>query len=88
MKNPYGGGSVWNGDWGPDSAIWTDALRNEIGEANREESVFCMPFEKYCDLVTFTNICKIEDDDVHSYAFKNKPVPEINYFEFSLDKSF
>lgn len=47
-----------------------------------------MPFSEYINLVSFTNVCKYEDDDCHSYAFKNAPVPEINYFEFSLDKNF
>ena len=27
LKNPYGGGSVWKGAWGPASDLWTDALR-------------------------------------------------------------
>jgi len=27
LKNPYGGGSVWHGDWSAQSTLWTDALR-------------------------------------------------------------
>jgi hypothetical protein len=88
LKNPYGGGSVWHGSWGPQSNLWTDALRKDIGDANSSEGVFCIPFEDYINCVSFSNICKYEDDDVHSYAFKNKPVPEISYFEFTLDKTF
>ena len=47
-----------------------------------------MPFDDYVNLVGFTNVCKYEDDDLHSYAFKNKPVPEQSFFEFTLDNSF
>ena len=87
LKNPYGGGSVWNGAWGPTSNLWTDDLRNQVGEAESSE-VFCMPYADYVNLVNFTNVCKYEDDDVHSYAFKNTPVPEQSFFEFTLDNSF
>lgn len=38
--------------------------------------------------MSFTNICRLNDDDVYSYAFKNKPVPELNFFEFDLDHTF
>jgi hypothetical protein len=88
MKNPYGGGSVWNGAWGPRSQLWTDSLRREVGDTDSSGGVFCMPFDEYVNLVGFTNICKYEDDDCHSYAFKNSPVPEQSFFEFTLGNDF
>ena len=75
MKNPYSGRSVWNGAWGEKSNLWTDSLKKEVGEVKTSDGVFCIPFDEYVNLFSFTNICKYEDNDIHSYAFKNKPVP-------------
>lgn len=47
-----------------------------------------MSLEEYLQLISYTNICKYNDDDVYSYAFKNKPVPELNFFEFDIDQAF
>ena len=43
-----------------------------------------MLLKDYVKFFTFTNICKYNDDDVHSYAFKYKPVPAMSFFEFDL----
>ena len=37
---------------------------------------------------TFSYICKLNDNDIHSSAIKNKPVPLQNYFTFNLDNDF
>ena len=65
MRNPHKYGGVWAGRV-PGAVPNEPAL--QYGE-------FKMFFEDYITNFNFTNICKYNDDDCHSYAFKNKPVP-------------
>ena len=88
LKNPFGGGAEWHGVWSSNSELWTPALRTQVGDTADVPGVFCIPLEDYIARCSFTNICKYEDDDCHSYIFKNKPVPAKSYFEFELGKDF
>jgi len=47
-----------------------------------------MNLDEFLNMFSFSNICKYNDSDVSSYAFKNKPVPELNFFEFEIDQAF
>ena len=87
LRNPYGR-EEWNGDWSDESALWTEPLRAEVGSVVANDGMFYISLEDYLANFSFTNICKYNDDDCHSYAFKNKPVQEQNFFEFELDGNF
>lgn len=47
-----------------------------------------MALDDFVKSFKFTNICKYNDDDVHSAVIKTKPVPEQNWFEFELGDNF
>ena len=81
LRNPWGHDS-WNGANLFESA---DAVA-QLGSCSSGE--FFMILDDYLQLISFTNICRLNDNDVYSYAFKNKPVPELNFFEFDLDHTF
>ena len=84
LRNPWGK-EEWTGAWSDHSMLWTDQLRNQVGSTVGEAGTFCINLEDYLANFSFTNICKYNDDDCHSYAFKNKPAPAQNFFEFELD---
>jgi len=87
LRNPWGK-EEWTGSWSDHSMLWTDKLRAQVGSTIGEDGTFCISLEDYLANFTFTNICKYNDDDQHSYTFKNKPVPAQNFFEFELDGTF
>lgn len=87
IRNPWGR-AEWTGDWSDASNKWTEALRNQVGAVVANDGIFYISLEDYLKHFSFTNICKYNDDDCHSYAYKNKPVQEQNFFEFELGSDF
>jgi len=51
-----------------------------------DDGIFWMPLEEYVRYFSFTNICKFNEDDIHTYAFMNKEVPRESYFSFKVEK--
>ena len=60
LRNPWGYKS-WNGDWNKDSKLWTDDIRNQIGEEylKEEEGTFFMSIEDIVKYFIRTDICQI-----------------------------
>ena len=85
LRNPWGK-EEWNGDWSETYAGWTPALRAEVAYSEGNDGIFCVPLAHYLASFTATNICKYNDDDVHSTIHKRKPVAPKTYFEFKLDQ--
>lgn len=44
-----------------------------------------MNLDDFVQNLSNTNVCKYRDNTQAVYAFKNKPVPELNVFEFTID---
>ena len=84
LRNPWGK-QEWNGAWSDNSSMWTPALRKELNSVVENDGYFYISIDDFIRYFKFSNICKYNDDDVHSYTFRNKPVPQMNYFEFSID---
>ena len=82
IRNPNAAGTGGAG-------IWTGRVPTPLpSEPELKNGEFRMLLEDFLASFNFTNICKYNDDDHHSYAFKNKPVPQMSFFEFELDKNF
>jgi len=47
-----------------------------------------MTLQDYLKNFSNTNICKYNDDSQAYYAFKNQPVPPLNFFEFQIEEDF
>ena len=84
LRNPWGK-QEWNGAWSDQSSVWTTALRKELGSVIADDGFFFITLDDFVKNFKFTNICKYNDDDVHSYAFRNKPVPKMSCFEIEID---
>lgn len=78
LRNPWGR-DEWRGADKYRELQYLDIL------GSTEPGEFFISLEDYLTNVSFTNICKIEDKEV-SYAFKNKPVPNLNFFKFCIKK--
>lgn len=79
LRNPWGR-EGWTGKQIPQD------LADKLGQLSHGE--FYMELNDYLKFISYTNICKYNDDDIFSYGFKNSPVPELNFFEFVIDQSF
>jgi len=56
LRNPWGTGLTWNGDFGEKSDLWTERLRAELQYNPNENGLFFMPLEdvrKYFMSITF-----------------------------------
>ena len=87
LRNPWGHGE-WNGAWCDSSPLWTNELRAQVGITQCEDGIFCMTLQDYLKHFSNTNICKYNDDSQAYYAFKNQPVPPLNFFEFEIEEDF
>jgi len=87
LRNPWGQGE-WNGAWCDSSSLWTNELRAQVGITQCEDGIFCMTLQDYLKNFSNTNICKYSDDSQAYYAFKNQPVPPLNFFEFEIEQDF
>jgi len=89
LRNPWGS-DAWNGKWSDqDSATWgANSHLMELGVVPTmvDDGIFWMPLEEYVRYFSFTNICKFNEDDIHTYAFMNKEVPRESYFSFKVEK--
>lgn len=86
LRNPWGF-QEWNGLWSDNSEVWTPALRKELDSVVQNDGFFFIDIDNFIKNFKFSNICKYNDDDVHSQIVRNKPVPQRSYFEFDIDKS-
>ena len=67
--------------------MWTPALRKDLNVVVENDGYFYISIDDFLRYFKCSNICKYNDDDVHSYTFRNQPVPQMNYFEFDIDAS-
>jgi hypothetical protein len=57
IRNPHGKGE-WVGDWGDDSYLWTDDLKERVGyEGIKDEGIFFMSDQDYLTQFEYTSIC-------------------------------
>ena len=89
LRNPWGS-AAWNGKWSDqDQATWSaNSHLMELGvvPTMMDDGIFWMALEEYVRYFSFSNICKFNSDDVHSYAFMNKEVSRESYFSLKIEK--
>ena len=84
LRNPHGH-QEWNGDWSDSSPKWNGcAFANKLDHQVANDGIFWISFQDYMKHFVFTNICKYNDDDIHSSVIKTQPVPQQTVFEFEL----
>ena len=45
MRNPWGHGGEWSGNWGDKSELWTPELRQQCGATDQDDGMFFMTVE-------------------------------------------
>jgi calpain-15 len=61
VRNPWGK-HEWNGDWGDQSDLWTDELKQMLNYEEADDGIFWMNFEDFKDCFKRVQICKYVDD--------------------------
>ena len=65
IRNPWGR-IEWKGDWSDNSALWTPALRQQVGSKVEDDGYFFMRFEDYVRSFSSTDIVLTSDDGVRT----------------------
>jgi hypothetical protein len=65
LRNPWGD-FEWSGDWGDNSDLWTDDIKQQCGY-NDDAGLFWMAYEDVCHYFSRIQICHINDD--YHYSF-------------------
>ncbi|KAK3274001.1 hypothetical protein CYMTET_17794 [Cymbomonas tetramitiformis] len=66
VRNPWGQGVEWNGDWSDSSELWTEELKAELGWAEKEDGTYWMTAEDFHLYFEWVGIACIRDKWHHS----------------------
>ena len=61
IRNPWGD-HEWNGDWGKESSLWTEELKELVDFVEVENGIFYMTFTDFQEYFKYAHICKFRDD--------------------------
>ncbi|XP_066301939.1 calpain-A-like [Branchiostoma lanceolatum] len=65
IRNPWGDGTEWTGDWSDSSPLWDRVPQHErdrIGFTDKDDGEFWMDFKDFCQHFTEVTICTIGPD--------------------------
>jgi calpain-15 len=61
LRNPWGR-FEWNGDWGDESDLWTEELKEQLEVTIENDGCFWMDIEDMKQYFDRVQICKVEDN--------------------------
>ena len=65
LRNPWGSGE-WQGDWSDNSALWTPALRKQVGAVSGDDGAFFIGLDDYLQHFSWTSVCV--ENNVQKYV--------------------
>lgn len=66
MRNPWGSGVEWKGDWSDHSPIWTPDLKQKLGWTDAVDGLFFISLSDYLSHYSSTAVCFSAAENVHS----------------------
>ena len=66
MRNPWGRGVEWKGDWSDNSTIWTPELKKQLGWTDAEDGLFFISLNDYISHYRATSVCFAAMNNLHS----------------------
>ena len=70
IRNPWGGGEKWVGDWSDSSSKWTDELKKEVNLEVKSDGIFWISIEDYTSMFGDTQIAFDPTDMYHDYFLR------------------
>ncbi len=67
IRNPWGGGFEWNGDFGDHSKLWTPELKKKVEYVKADDGIFYMTFNDFLKYYPYTFVCKYYDGFYYKY---------------------
>jgi len=86
LRNPWGKTS-FKGDWGPNSELWTDELKETLNYSGEDNGEFWMSFSDMKDYFVCVEYCKVDDDYHFSFLKVEQPVDKFSMIRFSVPKT-
>ena len=86
MRNPWGHGVEWRGDWADDSNLWTNELKKQLGWTSEQDGTFFMTFDDYLSHYSQTTVNFSSISDYHSYKLVDMNQKKTVYLSFTLSK--
>jgi len=87
IRNPWGGGFEWNGDFGDKSNKWTKEIKQKVNFQDADDGIFYMTFQDFLKYFPYTFVCKYYD----GWSYKYKKIIQTNSdrmiaLKFKVDK--
>lgn len=71
MRNPWGSGVEWKGDWSDHSSLWTPQLKQQLGWTDAVDGLFFISLDDYLSHYSHTSVCYMATENAHSSKFFN-----------------
>ena len=66
----------WKGEYSDGSPLWTNELRNAVGQSDKDEGMFFIKFEHFLKYFSTTYVCKYEKGFIYNYKEFNQNPPD------------
>lgn len=66
MRNPWGSGVEWKGDWSDNSKLWTPDLKQKLGWTDANDGLFFISLNDYLSHYSNTSVCLTAAGNLHS----------------------
>lgn len=84
MRNPWGRGVEWKGDWSDLSHLWTPELKKQLGWANQNDGLFFIGLTDYLTHYRATSVCFAEANNLHSHKSFNMEARKTLFLSFTM----
>ncbi len=82
MRNPWGKGVEWKGDWSDHSGLWTPDLKQKLGWTDAEDGLFFISLNDYLSHYSNTSVCFVSLRNFHSNKIFNMENRKTLYLSF------
>ncbi len=85
LRNPWGS-DEWQGDFGDDSDLWTDEIKEQVGYTDEEGGIFFLPEKDFLRCYDVSSISYYIDGHHSSVVRAYSAYMEEKYFTFEVEE--
>ena len=85
IRNPWGSGFEWNGDFGDKSSRWTSELKAKVKFEDTSDGIFYMTFSDFLKYYPYTFVCKYYDRWNYKYKKIEQTSDSMVGLKFKID---
>jgi Calpain family cysteine protease len=86
MRNPWGTGVEWKGNWSDHWSMWTPELKKQLGWTDAVDGLFFISLNEYLSHYSYTSVCFSAATNVHSGKVFDMKTKKTIYLSFTVKK--